>query len=565
MSINYSRKTTSLVDVSNGPLAGNGQAVDALTYEPFFGLTEKPFSLDADPRFLYASPTHDATRKGLLAGIRRREGLLVLTGEIGTGKTTLCRTVLRELGRNTWSSLVPDPFAAREDLLKMLLIDFGVLSIHDMTEGNLRHASRTELGYLLSDFLNTLSRDDYAVVIIDEAQNLSLPLIEETRVLFDSFGAKGRLQILFVGQPELHAKLKLPEMRQVDQRVCGYYRLAAMNAEAVAGYIEHRLYVAGGDPERVLFPPAMVEALHKRTGGVPRLINRVCDRALQLAYEQRADAVHQEVFDAALIEVGAVTLSPTWDSIIFAEGRATSAASAPPAPFPTPAPEPIPAPVSSAPVSAAPANSAVAIPAPAKSVPANPESANPVLASPAVLIQSIPSHGMDCFEKEIEPQESDSGRELDFDRDVDEWVQKDLATPSRARSPLFEGLDELPPAPAASSAAPRAPASTRTTSTRVRIDWPRDVRSETYIQKFMRTWLRRGAFALGVFIAANILFAGAVTLQRDLGRPDMPPLPASPAKLLPGVELPEVIGEPSVGVVFVGDDASSVEAGVGTP
>ena len=97
-------------------------------------------------------------------------------------------------------------------------------------------------------------------MIIDEAQNLSLPLIEETRILSDTFGAKGRLQIVFVGQPELHAKLKLPEMRQVDQRVCGYHRLAPMSRDAVAGYIQHRLHVAGGRSDRVLFPPDVVDA-----------------------------------------------------------------------------------------------------------------------------------------------------------------------------------------------------------------------------------------------------------------------------------------------------------------
>ena len=127
MSVNYLKLTTS-------------PSPDTLTYEPFFGLTEKPFSLNADPRFVYDSPTYLATNEGLLTGIRRREGLLVLTGEIGTGKTTLCRAVLRGLGRKTYSSLVPDPFASREDLLKMLLIDFGALSIQDLTTGSLRQA-----------------------------------------------------------------------------------------------------------------------------------------------------------------------------------------------------------------------------------------------------------------------------------------------------------------------------------------------------------------------------------------------------------------------------------------
>jgi type II secretory pathway predicted ATPase ExeA/cell division septation protein DedD len=310
---------------------------DALTYEPYFGLIEKPFSLNADPRFLYDSPSHAATRQSLLAGLRRREGLHVLTGQIGTGKTTLCRAVLRDLGRNTYSSLVPDPFASREDLLKMLLIDFGVVPMQEVTTGDLRQASRTELGFVLGEFLNSVAADAFVVVIIDEAQHLSLPLIEETRILFDTFGARGRLQIVFAGQPELHAKLKLPEMRQVDQRVCGYHRLAPMTGDAVWGYIQHRLHAAGARPDRVLFPPKIVDELHRRSGGVPRLINRICDRALQLAFERKTDDVNREILDTALLEVGSATLSPTWDSILFEEPAKPAAPPAPKAVMP-PAP-----------------------------------------------------------------------------------------------------------------------------------------------------------------------------------------------------------------------------------
>ena len=291
---------------------------NTLTYEPYFGLTEQPFSLSADDRFIYRSPSYVQASERLLGGVRRREGLLVLTGEIGTGKTTLCRQVLQHLGRH-YSAHVSDPFASREDLLKILLVDFGVRSIQDVTGGPLRQASRTELGFLLSAFITALPADAYIVVVIDEAQNLSLSLIEETRILVDAFGATGRLQIVFVGQPELHAKLKLPEMRQVDQRVCGYHRLAPLDRDAVAGYINYRLLAAGLNRERVLFPPDIVTTIHGRSGGVPRLINRVCDRALHVAYERKAERVDAEILNTALNEVGAATLSPTWDSIIFAE------------------------------------------------------------------------------------------------------------------------------------------------------------------------------------------------------------------------------------------------------
>jgi type II secretory pathway predicted ATPase ExeA/cell division septation protein DedD len=306
---------------------------ETLTYESFFGLREKAFSLDSDPRFLYQSASHAATYENLLAGIRRREGMLVLTGEIGTGKTTLCRAVLRNLGRKTFSSFVPDPFASREDLLKMLLIDFGVMSIRDLTSGALQHASRAELSYLLAGFLESLSPlDAFVVVIIDEAQNMSLPMIEETRILFDSFGGNGRLQIVFVGQLELHSKLKLPEMRQVDQRICVYSRLAPLSRDCVAGYIQHRLQVAGRSREGELFSPDVIDILHRRTGGVPRLVNRVCDRALELAYRQEAASVGREIMETALIDVGATTLTPTWASIMFPEPEVMGTTSVSPQP-----------------------------------------------------------------------------------------------------------------------------------------------------------------------------------------------------------------------------------------
>jgi type II secretory pathway predicted ATPase ExeA/cell division protein FtsN len=292
-------------------------ASDALTYEPFFGLTEKPFSLNADLRFLFDSPSHAESLKALLDGIRRREGFVVLTGEIGTGKTMLCRAALRRLGKKTFSSFVPDPFSSREDLLKTLLIDFGVISIGDLTSGTLKGLSRTELSYLLSGFLESIAPlDTYVVVIIDEAQNLAGPMIEETRILGDSFGGSARLQVVFVGQMELHDRLKAPEMRQVDQRITSYTRLTPLTAETVGGYIRHRLVVAGHAGERELFPQEIVEIIHRRTGGVPRLINRVCDHALAAAFERQSAVVDRASLDAALESIGATTFTPTWLSIV---------------------------------------------------------------------------------------------------------------------------------------------------------------------------------------------------------------------------------------------------------
>ena len=226
----------------------------SLTYEPFYGLSEKPFSLSADPRFLFRSPAHGPAFDELQAGIRRREGLIVLTGEIGTGKTTLCRSVLQHLDRRTFAAFVADPFVSREDLLKTLLVDFGVISIGDLTRGRFNGASRSDLSYPLYEFLDSLvPLQAFAVVVIDEAQNLSLPLLEEIRILSELERREKLLQVVLVGQPELRSNLRLPEMRQVDQRVSVRCELTPLDAAGVAGYVDHRLRVAGRGESRVEF------------------------------------------------------------------------------------------------------------------------------------------------------------------------------------------------------------------------------------------------------------------------------------------------------------------------
>jgi type II secretory pathway predicted ATPase ExeA/cell division septation protein DedD len=274
----------------------------SLTYEPFYGLKEKPFSLSADPKFLFKSPSHTPAFERLLAGIRRREGLIVLTGEIGTGKTTLCRAVLQHLDRRTFSTFVPDPFVSREDLLRMLLVDFGVMSIDDVKSGRMRGASRAELSYPLYEFLNSLvPLQAYAVLVIDEAQNLSPALLEEIRILADLEGREKLLQVVLVGQPELRDCLKRPEMRQVDQRVSVRCELLPIGRIELDGYVAHRLHVAnGGTCDGVEFTPDALDVVYRASGGTPRLINRICDRSLHEAHLRRARRVEVDVVTSAL-------------------------------------------------------------------------------------------------------------------------------------------------------------------------------------------------------------------------------------------------------------------------
>ena len=282
------------------------EAPGLLIYEPFYRLNEKPFSLSTDPRFLYQSASHMPVFRDVLAGIRRREGLVVLTGEIGMGKTTLCRSVLAALDRKTFAAFVPDPFVTREDLLKILLVEFGVVSLEEFVRGRLREAPRGELSYALYEFLRSLEPlDAFAVLLIDEAQNLPAELLEEIRILADLEGARRLLQVVLIGQPELSTVLQQPHMRQVKQRVTTHCELQALDREGVHGYVRHRLLVAGAVADMPHFTSDALDLVCAATGGVPRVINRLCDGALKRGYAVRtsvvgADLVREEMADLQL-------------------------------------------------------------------------------------------------------------------------------------------------------------------------------------------------------------------------------------------------------------------------
>jgi type II secretory pathway predicted ATPase ExeA len=266
----------------------------SLTYEPYFSLREKPFSLSSDPRFFFSHSSHGAAFDTLAAGIRRREGLLVLTGEVGTGKTTLCRAVLQSLDQKTFAAFVPDPFLTREDLLKTLLIDFGVVSVDEIRSGRLRGASRTDLSYPLYDFLTSLQPlKAFAVVMIDEAQNLTAELLEEVRILSDLENGQKLLEVVLVGQPELQSRLATATMRQLSQRVSIRCELSPLDRADVTRYVSHRLTVAGNDG-RVQFTGGAIEFVWAVSKGNPRVINLVCDRALFCAARSRTMSVKAE-------------------------------------------------------------------------------------------------------------------------------------------------------------------------------------------------------------------------------------------------------------------------------
>ena len=251
----------------------------SLTYEPYFGLREKAFSLSPDPRFFLRQSSHATAFDALVAGIRRREGILALIGEVGTGKTTLCRSVLKSLDRKTFAAFVPDPILSREDLLKTLLVDFGVVSVDDIKTGRLRGATRTDLSYTLYEFLASLQPlKAFAVLMIDEAQNLPAALLEEVRILSDMEQGEKLLQLVLIGQPELQARLGEPGMRQLRQRLSVRCKLDPLAAADVKPYITHRLRIAGNG--EIVFEEDAIRRISEATGGIPRVINLLCDRAL---------------------------------------------------------------------------------------------------------------------------------------------------------------------------------------------------------------------------------------------------------------------------------------------
>src|SRR5499426_86937 len=212
-------------------------------YESYYGFIEKPFSLTPDPKYLYRSQSHGDAFDLLQYAIRRREGFVVVTGDIGTGKTTLCRAVLEQIDRNTFTALVLNPFLSEEDLLKRVLQDFGVISRADIIAGRLAGVSKRSLIDALYDFLlGLIPIKASAVLIIDEAQNLPLPVLEQIRMLSNLETDKEKLlQIILVGQLNLVPLLRSPEMRQLDQRVSIRYQLDPLDEEGVASYIAHRL------------------------------------------------------------------------------------------------------------------------------------------------------------------------------------------------------------------------------------------------------------------------------------------------------------------------------------
>ena len=265
-------------------------------YRKYFGLGEAPFSIAPDPRYLYMSERHQEALAHLRYGINGDGGFVLLTGEVGAGKTTICRCLLEQIPPNCDIAYIFNPKLTVEELLSTICTELGVAYPAGRT------SVKTFVDNINAYLLDAHARGRHAVLIIDEAQSLSVDVLEQMRLLTNlETNQRKLLQIILVGQPELAEMLARPELRQLAQRIVARYHLGPLAKSEVAAYVRHRLEIAGA--QQPLFPPSLAGRLFSLSHGVPRLINVLCDRALLGAYVQGRERVDRTTLTQAAREV----------------------------------------------------------------------------------------------------------------------------------------------------------------------------------------------------------------------------------------------------------------------
>jgi general secretion pathway protein A len=258
-------------------------------YQSFFGLRENPFSLSPNPQFLYRSPHHEEALANLIYGVQNRKGFIALTGEVGTGKTTMLECLRDYLtAHNIAFGFIFNSRLNPEQFFEMLAHDFSLPCTR---------FSKTDVLFSLNTMLLERSRTSTSVLIIDEAHNLEWDVLEEIRLLGNLENRHGKLiQIVLSGQPELDAKLDAPQYRQLKQRIALRCSLRPLNEVQAAQYISYRLAHAGSDDQKI-FPVDAVRDIHRRSGGIPRVINLLCDNTMLTAF-----AMNSKVVTLSMIE-----------------------------------------------------------------------------------------------------------------------------------------------------------------------------------------------------------------------------------------------------------------------
>jgi general secretion pathway protein A len=270
-------------------------------YQEFFEFREMPFHITPNPRFLYLSPTHYEALQHLRYGIEERKGFIVVTGEVGCGKTTLCRSLLNELeeAEDYETALILNPRITESELLTMLLHELGEETRANENKNDLLNQVNRVL-------LDRIARNKEIILIIDEAQNLSVRQLEQVRLLSNLETEKQKLlQIILVGQPELMDKLKLQSLRQLNQRIAVRYHILPLSEQDIGEYIHHRLRTAGipDGREEAMFTNDAVETIYTFSKGTPRMINVLCDRAMLAAFTAEQTPIDRPLIVQAAREV----------------------------------------------------------------------------------------------------------------------------------------------------------------------------------------------------------------------------------------------------------------------
>ena len=265
-------------------------------YQHYFGLAEAPFSIAPDPRYLYLSQRHQEALAHLLYGVSGDGGFVLLTGEVGAGKTTVCRCLLQQIPASCDVAYIFNPKLTVAELLSTICVEFGIAC----PAGNT--SVKVFVDCINAYLLDAHAKGRHTVLIIDEAQNLSAEVLEQMRLLTNlETNERKLLQIILLAQPELAQMLERPELRQLSQRIVARYHLGPLTKPEVAAYVRHRLEVSGA--RRTLFPAALMGRLYRLSGGVPRVINVLCDRALLGTYVQGKERVDRATLAQAAREV----------------------------------------------------------------------------------------------------------------------------------------------------------------------------------------------------------------------------------------------------------------------
>jgi len=263
-------------------------------YLEAYGLKNSPFNITSDPQLFFESLSHKEALAALIYGIQERKGIILITGEVGTGKTTLCKALLKKLPLEVKTSLILNPYFSEVQLLRAIVEDFGL---------EVRKRSRLDIVEKLNSFLVNISLSgENAVLIIDEAQNLTSRQLEQIRLLSNLETAKDKLlQIILVGQPELKEKLNKFGLRQIRQRIFVKHDIFPLREEEVKEYVEYRLQQSGTSEISIL--PESYKVIYEFSKGIPRLVNMICDRALLLGFVKEKKVFDQEMFKVCMREL----------------------------------------------------------------------------------------------------------------------------------------------------------------------------------------------------------------------------------------------------------------------